>query len=108
MIQSRKLKMQKVNLVSTTRIALLISALSCTIISCGKTEAPKEQADATETQHVAAVEEAPTESLNDIMKRLGIDKKFVWKMATRLQAIPNKQKLLLCSLTPWCAATHKS
>ena len=76
MIQLRKLKMQKVNLVSTTLIALLFSAMSCTIISCGKTEAPKEQADAKETQQVAAVEEAPKESLNDIMKRLGIDKRI--------------------------------
>lgn len=74
MIQLRKLTMQKVNLVSTLRATLSCASLLTLVIACGKTES-NQQPEAAEAQPVAVVEEAPKESLNDMMKRLGIDKR---------------------------------
>ncbi len=65
--------MQKFNLISASRAALLFAALLTLSVACGKTESE------TEAPVVAApvvvVEEASAESINDMMKRLGIDKR---------------------------------
>ncbi len=76
MIQLRKLKMQNLNFIATTRAILLLTALLCVVIACGKTEEPQQQTESEQAQPVAQVEQAPTETLNDIMKRLGIDKRI--------------------------------
>ena len=72
MIQLRKLKMLKVNFNSTRRVALSLSALVLLAQACGKPEV--KQAEVVEVKEVV-VEEAPKESINDIIKRLGIDKR---------------------------------
>lgn len=75
MIQSRKLTMQKFNFFTPLRCALTCAALLGVLMSCGKDESEIKAAVA-ETAPVVVVEEAPAESLNDIMKRLGIDQRI--------------------------------
>lgn len=75
MIQFQKLTMQKYNLFPIFRSALSFAALLCVVTACGKTE-PEKKDVADQAPAAPVVEEAPTESLNDIMKRLDIDKRI--------------------------------
>lgn len=67
--------MQKVNLISALRPAFSFAALLTLSVACGKTES-ETQAPVVAAPVVVVVEEAPTESINDMMKRLGIDKRI--------------------------------